>query len=156
MRISDWSSDVCSSDLPELPREAHEAEAGIGRAIGHSGYEVDFAARRRADELEVRRFEILLLQEDLKKHLSAGLRLARYHRGALEVPQAADLPGIVGRHNQAAVTPGPFQKHRLGIAQRLGHVPGVRSEEHTSELQSLLRISYSVFCLNNKSTKNNL
>src|SRR3546814_8692166 len=32
---------------------------------------------------------------------------------------------------------------------------GGRSEEHTSELQSLMRISYAVFCLQNKTTKNN-
>src|SRR3546814_7538053 len=34
-----------------------------------------------------------------------------------------------------------------------GHNAGVRSEEHTSELQSLMRISYAVFCLNNNNTK---
>src|SRR3546814_7600473 len=32
-------------------------------------------------------------------------------------------------------------------AASLGHAPGARSEEHTSELQSLMRISYAVFCL---------
>src|SRR3546814_8706839 len=35
-----------------------------------------------------------------------------------------------------------------------GHVGGRRSEEHTSELQSLMRISYAVFCLNKKRDKN--
>src|SRR3546814_17314863 len=103
MRISDWSSDVCSSDLPELPREAHEAEAGIGRAIGHSGYEVDFAARRRADELAVRRFEILLLQDALKKPLSAGLRLARYHRGALDAIGSASCRERVSQYVESSV-----------------------------------------------------
>src|SRR3546814_8362475 len=34
-------------------------------------------------------------------------------------------------------------------------VPGARSEEHTSELQSLMRISYAVFCLKKKISKNN-
>src|SRR3546814_1071850 len=38
-------------------------------------------------------------------------------------------------------------------AERLGEKPSVRSEEHTSELQSLMRISYAVFCLKKK--KNN-
>src|SRR3546814_10104595 len=37
---------------------------------------------------------------------------------------------------------------RLGLAERLG--PAMRSEEHTSELQSLMRISYAVFCLKKK------
>src|SRR3546814_2828105 len=43
----------------------------------------------------------------------------------------------------------------LGILQRhkcVGHAPA-RSEEHTSELQSLMRISYAVFCLNKKKRK---
>src|SRR3546814_7450127 len=34
-----------------------------------------------------------------------------------------------------------------------GATPTIRSEEHTSELQSLMRISYAVFCLNKKKTK---
>src|SRR3546814_1816337 len=38
--------------------------------------------------------------------------------------------------------------HRAGI--------GVRSEEHTSELQSLMRISYAVFCLKKKTTEHNM
>src|SRR3546814_4183740 len=37
-------------------------------------------------------------------------------------------------------------------ARRLQTIPGVRSEEHTSELQSLMRISYAVFCLKQKNT----
>src|SRR3546814_1308085 len=40
-----------------------------------------------------------------------------------------------------------------GIAQRLGADAGQRSEEHTSELQSLMRISYAVFCLKKKKKK---
>src|SRR3546814_2377202 len=39
-----------------------------------------------------------------------------------------------------------------GIAQQGGDEGYVRSEEHTSELQSLMRISYAVFCLKNKNT----
>src|SRR3546814_9482515 len=40
-------------------------------------------------------------------------------------------------------------------AERLIHDPAVRSEEHTSELQSLMRISYAVFCLKKKKKKTN-
>src|SRR3546814_8398997 len=42
----------------------------------------------------------------------------------------------------------------LGVAEA-GFFPGVRSEEHTSELQSLMRISYAVFCLKKKHKKLN-
>src|SRR3546814_7155837 len=42
------------------------------------------------------------------------------------------------------------QVRRMGRAQRN---PSIRSEEHTSELQSLMRISYAVFCLKKKNTQ---
>src|SRR3546814_7030258 len=43
-----------------------------------------------------------------------------------------------------------FQRRVPKIVERLGAVPLQRSEEHTSELQSLMRISYAVFCLKKK------
>src|SRR3546814_8878557 len=50
-----------------------------------------------------------------------------------------------------AERPGPAVRHDLG------HRPAVhRSEEHTSELQSLMRISYAVFCLKKKKKKANI
>src|SRR3546814_5941467 len=44
------------------------------------------------------------------------------------------------------------KQHRRGVAHER---PGPRSEEHTSELQSLMRISYAVFCLKKKNTNIN-
>src|SRR3546814_4419961 len=41
------------------------------------------------------------------------------------------------------------------VGQRLDRLPRDRSEEHTSELQSLMRISYAVFCLKKKKRRNN-
>src|SRR3546814_4869497 len=52
------------------------------------------------------------------------------------------------RHDRRAVAPAP---HR-----RAGRSTGGRSEEHTSELQSLMRISYAVFCLKKKINKHDL
>src|SRR3546814_4735774 len=96
MRISDWSSDVCSSDLSDRhqPDIAAGDEVGAGETGGRAG-----AAQR-----------------DSTQHV--------------------DQPGF---HRQAVV-PGD----------------ACRSEEHTSELQSLMRISYAVFCLKQKKivTKN--
>src|SRR3546814_5500245 len=55
------------------------------------------------------------------------------------------VPGVeIGHHRNRLVA-----KLRLPRERRLGH----RSEEHTSELQSLMRISYAVFCLKKKKTK---
>src|SRR3546814_7508650 len=47
------------------------------------------------------------------------------------------------------------QQHVAALQQRLGQVQAaaLRSEEHTSELQSLMRISYAVFCLKKKKTQ---
>src|SRR3546814_1592431 len=97
MRISDWSSDVCSSDLP--------ANRRIGRS-GHSG------PRSRISRWAG----------------GCGSRLFPRHarrRGAAE--------GTLAVRDRAC---------------------GVRSEEHTSELQSLMRISYAVFCLKKKNKQN--
>src|SRR3546814_1646095 len=55
-------------------------------------------------------------------------------------------PARSGAHGDGAVATGFDLHHRIGEAQR--------SEEHTSELQSLMRISYAVFCLKKKKTKN--
>src|SRR3546814_1091580 len=112
MRISDWSSDVCSSDL--VDRRARRAE------------------QRQRFRLCVERVETLRL---------AGRPMSR--------------PAIPGEHHAQArplsigkvAPPDLEQPHarRAALQIALG-----RSEEHTSELQSLMRISYAVFCLKKK------
>src|SRR3546814_8598046 len=107
MRISDWSSDVCSSDLFRILVEA-------------------FAARvvHRGDFLDQR------------------IDIARHHRLVREhvVRRDAGLAGV------AHATPRGLQRGVLDIGTGIDD----RSEEHTSELQSLMRISYAVFCLKKK------
>src|SRR3546814_3687898 len=116
MRISDWSSDVCSSDLlltdgflGAARAALHVAEIGLGR--------VGFGA--------------------------AGAAL---HVGEIGLPVATagcqrQRIGIVGVLGVA---------HRGLLCRVCGRQrPTARSEEHTSELQSLMRISYAVFCLKN-------
>src|SRR3546814_9788364 len=59
------------------------------------------------------------------------------------------LEGLLG-HNGLSTKGGSWaipQRNRVRLAERL-----LRSEEHTSELQSLMRISYAVFCLKKKKT----
>src|SRR3546814_4423610 len=109
MRISDWSSDVCSSDLEE-------------------------AAQHRCASL-------LLHAADHLRAVVAG----RLLEDARAMVDAAAL-GIVGAVHQPA-EPGKADRRR---AHRTGLQRHVRSEEHTSELQSLMRISYAVFCLKKK------
>src|SRR3546814_4974887 len=119
MRISDWSSDVCSSDLmmmlppdariPMLdPDEARAAAERVGVPAGMADLSV---------------FRVLLRHEDLAARVN-GLLHQLLWNGALDA------------------------RLRELIIMRNGWRQGsVRSEEHTSELQSLMRISYAVFCL---------
>src|SRR3546814_4371394 len=113
MRISDWSSDVCSSDL----------EIEKFRAQEYWSVEADFRTRER------RSFTARLTQLD-------GRKLDRLDLGDEGAAKAA----------VAAVEAGDFE---------IGEVEKKRSEEHTSEFQSLMRISYAVFCLKKKNTKDN-
>src|SRR3546814_1259017 len=106
MRISDWSSDVCSSDLLGWPAKALDAARVILEAHG------DRVNAAHARYLELRRLLLIGRLDEAERLL-------------------------------AALDPAPFPP-----ASR-----AARSEEHTSELQSLMRISYAVFCLKKKNTQ---
>src|SRR3546814_1273683 len=112
MRISDWSSDVCSSDLS-------------GRKL-HAGD-----------------------QRTCPDHPAFGPRQARTGRHARRARQAQR------RHPEDPRRPdrrlGDQGRQCRDQACRHRRIDG-RSEEHTSELQSLMRISYAVFCLKKKKT----
>src|SRR3546814_2524721 len=98
MRISDWSSDVCSSDL----QRPFDADRGIVPQQGLLPF--------------------------------GGVIICAF---ILEI-------GGVGQRQKAVRKAGRHPQHPLAL--------GGRSEEHTSELQSLMRISYAVFCLKKKNT----
>src|SRR3546814_10257336 len=117
MRISDWSSDVCSSDLRLVERL-------------HAAIE---------DDLELR--EVALQGID---HLVAQRR----HLAVLLRAESAQ-PGLAGVDREGTAAGGGkrfYESLQRVVAVLLVH----RSEEHTSELQSLMRISYAVFCLHKK------
>src|SRR3546814_9284569 len=116
MRISDWSSDVCSSDLLEvrLDDDAQAVPAGQRRV------------RPRGFEHVQRQFQAVgFLGVD--GHADAVLLRAL---GEIEYPR------------------GQFGQDPFALGVLVARVQ--RSEEHTSELQSLMRISYAVFCLKKK------
>src|SRR3546814_6661543 len=134
MRISDWSSDVLSS---ELAGEGGEAAILGGDALEEpqrGGADGDDAASRGAGGIHGRR--------------GLGAYLARLAMHGVSL----DLFGLHGPEGAGA----DVQRHvhpvdaALGktLQQAVGEVK--RSEEHTSELQSLMRISYAVFCLKKK------
>src|SRR3546814_8785903 len=81
------------------------------------------------------------------------------HRG-VACPQADRIDryfAAVRRWRDAATGGALFDRARCAArSRRCGGARSVRSEEHTSELQSLMRISYAVFCLKKKKTKCNI
>src|SRR3546814_6049685 len=101
MRISDWSSDVCSSDLTWIARQSKQDDLRTAPRADAPA-RADAAARRR------------------------------YTRH----------PGRHPRHSR--------EENPLLQGCRVPLALDARSEEHTSELQSLMRISYAVFCLKKK------
>src|SRR3546814_6028784 len=111
MRISDWSSDVCSSDLIVAWNDSP--------AIG------------------------------------CGMRSAEIHRKTAETSIDVELH-LDGTGEYEVSTGIGFLDHMLEQLSRHSLIDlkvkavGDRSEEHTSELQSLMRISYAVFCLKTK------
>src|SRR3546814_10316010 len=131
MRISDWSSDVCSSDLPVL----HLVE-GV-----HGSWQAPPGRRHRP--------------------------CRDHRRGPGPAPRSPGPEGMRGRSDTGK--PSAQKKHGRGWGQRRMRYPAsekleiirtveqshlsakrTRSEEHTSEFQQLMSISYAVLCLKKK------
>src|SRR3546814_6078341 len=77
----------------------------------------------------------------LRPSMAASSRARKAFRGS---------PGAMGGRNSRVMVPGRFRKLRRRQNRPELRATGTRSEEHTSELQSLMRISYAVFCLKKK------
>src|SRR3546814_8292833 len=127
MRISDWSADVCSSDLAEPLH--HAGPIALDDAVGALAQ-----IARGGDGLGV--FHV-----ERDRRPAARQRIARVHEAAGAV-DADYLCPMVGEHHAAKGAGANAGKFDDADARQR------RSEEHTSELQSLMRISYAVFCLN--------
>src|SRR3546814_10878672 len=134
MRISDWSSDVCSSDL-------QIGQLGARAVRGEPIFGAQEIVERTA--LRVRKQRLGLcpaLAADCGENLRVELFfLARKNVGhRLRRNDGAGVSGIDRARRRRG---GGGEKERGGER---------RSEEHTSELPSLMRISYAVFCLKKK------
>src|SRR3546814_5676203 len=116
MRISDWSSDVCSSDL-------RAALLGI-----------------------VRRDHWVILRQVPLGAIILGRHVVMRHQVA---PQHLELLAVLKTYNVIGLDRCADRDGRLLFDFRCFDIAKTckRSEEHTSELQSLMRISYAVFCL---------
>src|SRR3546814_8756510 len=117
MRISDWSSDVCSSDLKVTARTA--------------------AKPRAAKQPEPKKSSIPAEVQKLHK-----LILKSLDDDKAEDIVSIDLTGKSSVADYLVIASGRSSRQVGAMAEHLVE----RSEEHTSELQSLMRISYAVFC----------
>src|SRR3546814_6511897 len=127
MRISDWSSDVCSSDLWFIVPASPSRECpGIKLRCSSR-----FASSTTVNYVPV---TVVRLRKGVRMNLLRILPLAcLLAAGAAQAQSAGECPLLPGDSGLSwnALAGDDF----------------VRSEEHTSELQSLMRISYAVFCL---------
>src|SRR3546814_8419948 len=145
MRISDWSSDVCSSDLTTYLRVGRSNRAGRanvnpGRSMTCRG--LCFLGANALFRAPSRRAHHDPADRPMHRRRPESHAIHTYFRlGKALLTESWHRAGIVLR----------MRGYRI-VAIRLICVL-VRSEEHTSELQSLMRISYAVFCLKkNKNT----
>src|SRR3546814_3846470 len=133
MRISDWSSDVCSSDL-----RRHEVAPRC--ALQRPGLVHRGAELRRQDDV------LPPVAEDFPQRrfgtAAAAVDVGRVEQRDPEIERTVnDLARRLQIDAAAEI-----------VAAEADDRDAERSEEHTSELQSLMRISYAVFCLKKKKT----
>src|SRR3546814_4811464 len=133
MRISDWSADVCASDHERAQRSAEQGS----EATSVEGGPQDVAGSVE-HPFEGRTVDPMHQQPAvLGGHVDAGLRHNPLHV----------VIGVVPPHEPVVVD----VRRQVGSGSEPLHLEhAARSEEHTSELQSLMRISYAVFFLKKK------
>src|SRR3546814_9306759 len=143
MRISDWSSDVCSSDL-EVHRDRQASERVVEADLAlHADLVRRYAPLEEVGQL----LHVLQLHERERVARVEVFRHAQL-RHALVGAVLQVFAHVPDRQPGDAARQGVLRERDLAL-HRLGHH---RSEEPTSELQSLMRISYAVFCLKKKTT----
>src|SRR3546814_2038420 len=156
MRISDWSSDVCFSDLGGQAVEVPARAGGRPRRARVRGSDPDrllpadiFEQLQRQPEGRGREAEAA--RRHVPGRSECGGAEDRRPRPIDLTRLRAPAPGQGARQ----ATPGGKGMQRSGcLLFAMTFLAGAgRSEEHTSELQSLMRISYAVFCLKKKKKK---
>src|SRR3546814_10488762 len=124
MRISDWSSDVCSSDLPKVNGAVVVLAEGDERWPGWNEFE----------------------GKPLRTCIGGAARADSVLAGLAALPDDVRPDNFVLVHDAARPNLSATDLDQLLE----------RSEEHTSELQPLMRISYAVFCLKKKREHNDV
>src|SRR3546814_3001098 len=120
MRISDWSSDVCSSDLAAIAA-IRAGQTKYTTVDGTAELKEAIAAKFKRDNG--------LIYESSQVSVNSGGKHTLFNALVATVDAGDEV-----------IIPAPYWV-------------SYRSEEHTSELQSLMRISYAVFCLKKQHTE---
>src|SRR3546814_5126501 len=139
MRISDWSSDVCSSDLSRSLCTSCRRYTGIGRL--QNAWSKPTSPCTPTWYADTRRS---------KKLASSCTSCSSMNGNGLRALKCLGMPSCAmrwsaqySRYSRMSLIDSPATPpDRVSCANATSH----RSEEHTSELQSLMRISYAVFC----------
>src|SRR3546814_6031232 len=139
MRISDWSSDVCSSDLLAAAAGGLAPLLRDPRLRGHGKCS---SAARRADGKLMR----VYFEADADPGLIRTRKIAILGYGNQGRPQALNLRDSGVEELRIALRPGSAGAERAR-ADGFAVMTPDRSDEHTSELQSLMRTPLAVFCL---------
>src|SRR3546814_8430002 len=129
MRISDWSSDVCSSDLRD------------GALVGQRDRQFTAAAARK-NLIEASR------RTDAASAQKGRIRMRRIKQAVIGLALVIAVPAHAAPTPDYQAATATLAQSKQAIESRdLSGAEALRSEEHTSELQSLMRISYADFCL---------
>src|SRR3546814_10351693 len=133
MLISDWSSDVCSSDLSDPFRQVRTRMGRRNACLQGPPYE----------------------SPEMRRSLTIGRHCQKH--ASTKNPVQTLIPATSG--GRALILPSNFLSNTFSMFSICSNLlffrfsceeTTMRSEEHTSELQSLMRISYAVFCLKKK------
>src|SRR3546814_5249914 len=139
MRISDWSSDVCSSDLRQTIMLIEEIEA-------HG--KTDIQLQRAKEVAEAANLAKSRYIVGVSHEIRSPLNIISGYAQLIERNPTEHVEDAIKVIRRSA-------SHLVNLVDGLLDIARIengslRSEEHTSELQSLMRISYAVFCLKKK------
>src|SRR3546814_7986606 len=164
MRISDWSSDVCSSDLPArllmpamidtpdletraAPDDQHALRLWLRMLTCCNLIESEIRGRLRTEfDTTLPRFDLMAQLQRAPKGMKMGelsRRMMVTNGNITGITDQLEKEGLVMRTKMET-------DRRSSVLKLTPQGRRIRSEEHTSELQSLMRTSYAVFCLNKK------
>src|SRR3546814_1499357 len=156
MRISDWSSDVCSSDLIDealnpdaVARTRDQLSAAMGEAFNPTDLdqveELDVMARASVYQnmsMDEREFAATKIALTPGQRIEVGMQIVNSTPPLIRLPEA-ELSQSRYDVRMATEEEARAMDALIRYAGETRNFPGVRSEEHTSELQSIMRILYA-------------